>query len=1300
MKTQLRFSLVVLLVLATLTGRAAQPVYDFGDAPAPFPSLLPAGARHFVTNGPIFGTTIDAELDGQPNATATGDDIAGAADENGILLPLVNIVPGVGNPIHIRVSGPTGGWVNAWIDFNRNNQWTTNEQIYRNLFLLPGLHMINLPVPAAAVPGATFARFRISTVPGIWFDGESPNGEVEDYRFVITNRQSRFFNGLQHDAETNCSLNVTPARLEVHNDGEIFAAAYVRLGQSRGFSYTYSDWNGVRGALNPVPLTFQTTYRGFVNGQSNAVAATTSIQTTPSNRLFSVNLPWIGNGSLRARVKTQSGNEVVATFANGVALGINAEAQDGGGTDNANFSTGFISENGVATSVLSASPNLLRVRLPGGTLVTGAVSVAISPVNVTSPVDYVAEATIAQTLSAPMLPDNAAGFYIIVEALPFGDVGVSGVGQAQFAMRAPQGELGISNLRTNRTDGVLMETVTVFSDNRLSGSDELAMACQPVIFTPANGNIDAFLSSRLLGLGGQDLEIFTCRRMSQSEVVNHFGVIGASNFTVTAFANGSPTGQRTVASDVDPILSGASIQLIGGAWSVAPRMFRARFTSPLTMTIAGQASLTGDEFEFSASNVPANDVARAVEVVLGDLPTVIITNIVVNRSYDFGDAPDPTFPTLLATNGARHLMNAQGLRLGLLVDAEPDGQPVNLENSVGVADDDGITLPWANIVPGLANPIHIRVSGGGGYLNAWVDFNRNGQWTTNEQIYKSTFLPAGLHMINFLAPASAVPGTAWTRFRISTRTNLWFDGAAPNGEVEDYPFTIVQRQGTNYAGLPHEAIGDASLLIESNRLKIVSLTSNSQHGVRIGLGKVEGWSGLMPVEDIFSIQFRGRLNGSNDQLVATTGLIPGQGSFGVWTDMRPLSLAPQTVQLLGSTGMVVRTLSTSNLSVLSISNPGEGIPDVYASFKTERGQNGLVYQKIEWLCLAAQNGTLTPVTVTLPNGEQVTDVKRINVLAGGEPIAAEYLSFTEVTGLDMPSAPIEELIQQNGLFHQALGAAQFQGGCTERRGDLCVTTSGAEAAGVSIDVVSAGFRPARRLNLDLQPLDLVSVANGALRVRGIGVVNGVRDSLLGDVKITQGAGGHPVEVSFGTIASTARITVLRNGERIGSVTAPVGQIGTVQGTAPITALGWATFPSSFRVTFAGQMIVAGMSGDEIVISAETAQPLTVGLQAVQMLTEAVPAWTISREITSPRAPILNLTFDAGGGNDALRFRLPAESGTTYELMFAPALTGPWNSVTSTNGQDGAVEFRRALGAGNGFHTIKAPRDIYTGLWSD
>src|SRR6266566_6824775 len=77
-------SVFLLLLLSVLARQAmAQSSLDFGDAPAPYPTLVSSnGARHTAT-GPLLGTLRDTENDGFPHASALGDDSTGSDDEDG-----------------------------------------------------------------------------------------------------------------------------------------------------------------------------------------------------------------------------------------------------------------------------------------------------------------------------------------------------------------------------------------------------------------------------------------------------------------------------------------------------------------------------------------------------------------------------------------------------------------------------------------------------------------------------------------------------------------------------------------------------------------------------------------------------------------------------------------------------------------------------------------------------------------------------------------------------------------------------------------------------------------------------------------------------------------------------------------------------------------------------------------------------------------------------------------------------------------------------------------------------------------
>ena len=63
-----------------------EPYLDFGDAPdQPYPTYLANdGARHVAVPGIQLGALLDVEADGQPDATATGDDLANLPDEDGV----------------------------------------------------------------------------------------------------------------------------------------------------------------------------------------------------------------------------------------------------------------------------------------------------------------------------------------------------------------------------------------------------------------------------------------------------------------------------------------------------------------------------------------------------------------------------------------------------------------------------------------------------------------------------------------------------------------------------------------------------------------------------------------------------------------------------------------------------------------------------------------------------------------------------------------------------------------------------------------------------------------------------------------------------------------------------------------------------------------------------------------------------------------------------------------------------------------------------------------------------------------
>lgn len=137
---------------------------------------------------------------------------------------------------------------------------------------------------------------------------------------------------------------------------------------------------------------------------------------------------------------------------------------------------------------------------------------------------------------------------------------------------------------------------------------------------------------------------------------------------------------------------------------------------------------------------------------------------------------------------------------------------VNMGNTVRVVtdDEDGVSFisdanPTGVINPGLTLPITVTVTGGG-VLEAWIDFNADGDFSDpGEQIINGdtpgaifSANPSGTPVtrefiitVPATAPRVAIPTATYARFRISTEGGLSPTGLALSGEVEDYRLTIL-----------------------------------------------------------------------------------------------------------------------------------------------------------------------------------------------------------------------------------------------------------------------------------------------------------------------------------------------------------------------------------------------------------------------------------------------------------------------------------------------------------------------------
>ena len=181
---------------------------------------------------------------------------------------------------------------------------------------------------------------------------------------------------------------------------------------------------------------------------------------------------------------------------------------------------------------------------------------------------------------------------------------------------------------------------------------------------------------------------------------------------------------------------------------------------------------------------------------------------------DFGDAPQDG-PGIFyergpdgALNPARHVLPDSRLpHLGADVDADQgnafpgsDGADDGvLTGSFGVTpgifvDPQGDFLGFLNPLDTFGTELTVDVSGSG-LLDAWVDFNQDGDWNDpGEQVFSNVAVLPGFNRLRIQTPSNAFDGETWARFRLSPTGNQTPQGVVIGGEVEDYVVTVASVQ--------------------------------------------------------------------------------------------------------------------------------------------------------------------------------------------------------------------------------------------------------------------------------------------------------------------------------------------------------------------------------------------------------------------------------------------------------------------------------------------------------------------------
>ena len=727
-----------------------QQISDWGDAiDPPYPTLSSStGASHIIVAGMMLGASIDPENNGQPNYGATGDDNDGNNDDDGVVF---NNVLRPGSIIGVTVVASVPGVLNAWIDFNGTNAWAdAGEQIFFNTVLSAGTNNLTFTVPAYSIMGNTYARFRFSSQQGVMYSGQAPDGEVEDYMVFIDEPINQDVdwgdapdgpyptfaatNGANHLID---GVTFLGNQVDGEPDGQPDGMA---LGDDNDLFYPppFDDEDGVMFTSPNIP------------GQTATVDVIASV-----GGFLNVWYDFDMNGSW-----ADPGEHVFIDFLlnpglNNLAFQVPPTAIPGQTFARFRFDTnGGLNFDGPAQNGEVEDYEIYIEEGQGG--------IKWEQLPDLSPTGMDVDAT-WQPDNPEIPPLILADDFLCTETGYITDIHIWGswINDHMPYYEVPE---------------AVEFTFSLHADIPAGELEPWSMPGEVLwvkTWTPTWEDVEWIYS------GVEDwYNPFLPEWLND----NHEMCIKYNCYLDSAdyfLQEGTPE---------EPIIYWLDVQ-------AAP------LDSDIDCRFGWKTSLDhwNDDAVWTEGNEPYNGLWQELRYPLGhefetesvDLAFAITTQEIPMDELDFGDASDPIYPTLLASNGANHLIDGITF-LGSSVDPDPDGQPdpnALGDDNDGNDDEDGVVFT-SSLIQGQTVTVDV-VASVSGILNAWMDFDANGSWAdSGEQIFVDIPLSPGVNNLLFSIPASASTGSTFARFRFSTQSGLSYTGQAQNGEVEDYAVEI------------------------------------------------------------------------------------------------------------------------------------------------------------------------------------------------------------------------------------------------------------------------------------------------------------------------------------------------------------------------------------------------------------------------------------------------------------------------------------------------------------------------------
>ncbi len=198
-----------------------------------------------------------------------------------------------------------------------------------------------------------------------------------------------------------------------------------------------------------------------------------------------------------------------------------------------------------------------------------------------------------------------------------------------------------------------------------------------------------------------------------------------------------------------------------------------------------------DTFDYNIQDQALDTAPAVVTVTIGD--------------FDMGDAPATYGYAIHADNSDVYFIGSGFTYDGAILSSA----------AADTDTDDGVSLP-AEFLRNETASIVVTVEGAGGYLQGFIDWDGNGDFTgADEQIAVDvtdggagdTDAVTGTITIDVPVPLTATLGATFTRFRFSSEAGVDDQNLATDGEAEDYPLTIELEKTTDLVTVKGLGVG-------------------------------------------------------------------------------------------------------------------------------------------------------------------------------------------------------------------------------------------------------------------------------------------------------------------------------------------------------------------------------------------------------------------------------------------------------------------------------------------------------------